>query len=120
MAEQPHPRAAWLDVPVVSKPSIAHKVSSIFARDRSGLHPKFVFPLRRIRLVVVNMPVHLLWHRLIFIVLCMVGAVFRIYFRMLILRHEAGVVVYHFVYKLHIRYIVVIVRINSCGNLRYT
>ena len=44
MPKQANPRAARLNTPVVSKPSIAYKISSIFTCNRASLCTVFVFP----------------------------------------------------------------------------
>lgn len=118
MTEQSNPRAARLDTPIVCKPSIAYKISGIFTCNRTGLCAVFVFPQRRIRLAMVYMPVHLLWRRIIFIVRCIVCAIHRIHRQPLVFRHEAGVVVYHFMHQLYVRNIVIIVRIDRRSDLR--
>lgn len=118
MTEQANPCAARLDAPVVSKPSIAYKISGIFARNGTGLRAVFVFPQRRIRLAMVYMPVHLLWRRIIFIVRRIVCAVHRIHGQPLVFRHEAGVVVYYFMHQLYVRNIVLVVRIDRRSDLR--
>ena len=118
MPEQTNPCTAGLNTPIICKPSIAYKISGIFARNRTGLRAVFVFPQRRIRLAMVYMPVHLLWRRIIFIVRRIVCAVHRIHRQPLVFRHEAGVVVYYFMHQLYIRNIVLVVRIDRRSNLR--
>ena len=117
MTEQTNPRAARFDAPVVCKPSIAYKISGIFARNRAGLRTVFVFPQRRIRLAMVYMPVHLLWRRIIFIICRIVGAVHRIHRQPLVFCHEACIVVYHFMHQLYVRNIILIVRIDRRSDL---
>ena len=118
MPEQANPCAARLNAPVVCKPSIAYKISGIFARNRAGLRAVFVFPQRGICLAMVYVPVHLLWYRIGFIICRIVSAIHRIHRQPLIFCHKAGIVVYHFVHQLYVRNIALVVRIDRRSDLR--
>lgn len=98
MPKQTNPRAAWLNAPIIGKPSIAYKISSIFARNRASLRTIFIFPQRRVRLTMVYMPVHLFGRRFKLVICCMVSAILRIHRQPLVFRHKASIVIYHFMY----------------------
>ena len=118
MPKQANPCATRLNTPIVCKPSIAYKISGIFARNRAGLRAVFIFPQRGICLAMVYVPVHLLWRRIIFIIRRIVCAVHRIHRQPLIFRHKASIVVYHFMHQLYVRNIALVVRIDRRSDLR--